>query len=89
MQRPVLVGEYELTLDAKNRVAVPARLRSAFAEGIYLTKEPEPCLGGWSPTSSKRIDEEATRRPGQPRPTRHQALTARNAVLRSSTARGA
>lgn len=59
MQRPVLVGEYELTLDAKNRVAVPARLRPAFAEGIYLTKEPEPCLGGWSPDEFRqRLDED-------------------------------
>ena len=40
MQRPILVGEYDFTFDAKNRVAVPARLRSAFADGIYVTKEP-------------------------------------------------
>ena len=31
MERSVLVGEYDFTLDAKNRVAVPARLRPAFA----------------------------------------------------------
>jgi MraZ protein len=66
MQRPVLVGEYELTLDAKNRVAVPARLRVPFLEGIYLTKEPEPCLGGWSPDEfSARLDEDtAATQPG-------------------------
>lgn len=66
MQRPVLVGEYELTLDAKNRVAVPARLRAAFVEGIYLTKEPEPCLGGWSPDEfADRLDEDtAATEPG-------------------------
>jgi MraZ protein len=59
MQRPVLVGEYELTLDAKNRVAVPARLRSAFVDGIYLTKEPEPCLGGWNPEEfGNRLEED-------------------------------
>jgi len=59
MQRPVLVGEYELTLDAKNRVAIPARLRAAFVEGIYLTKEPEPCLGGWNPDEfGDRLDED-------------------------------
>jgi MraZ protein len=66
MQRPVLVGEYELTLDAKNRVAVPARLRGPFLEGIYLTKEPEPCLGGWSPDEfASRLDEDtAATQPG-------------------------
>jgi MraZ protein len=59
MQRPVLVGEYELTLDAKNRVAVPARLRSSFGEGLYLTKEPEPCLGGWNPDEfAARLEED-------------------------------
>jgi MraZ protein len=49
MQRLVLVGEYDFTLDAKNRVAVPARLRSAFADGIYVTRGLEPCLEGYSP----------------------------------------
>jgi len=49
MQRPILVGEYDFTLDAKNRVAVPARLRAAFADGIYVTKEKERCLGGYNP----------------------------------------
>src|SRR5665647_934334 len=38
MQRPVLVGEYDFTLDAKNRIAVPARLRPAFGEGIYVAE---------------------------------------------------
>ena len=49
MQRPVLVGEYDFTLDAKNRIAVPARLRSAFADGIYVTKGHERCLAGYAP----------------------------------------
>lgn len=48
MQRLVLVGEYDFTLDAKNRVAVPARLRPAFAEGIYVTRGVEHCLEGYS-----------------------------------------
>jgi MraZ protein len=49
MQRPMLVGEYDFTLDAKNRVAIPARLRSAFADGMYVTVDSEPCLSGYSP----------------------------------------
>jgi MraZ protein len=60
MQRPVLVGEYEFTLDAKNRIAVPARLRPAFAEGIYVAKERERCLGGYGPDEfAQRLAEEA------------------------------
>lgn len=49
MQRLMLVGEYDFTLDAKNRVAVPARLRSAFADGVYVTRGHEHCLAGYSP----------------------------------------
>lgn len=49
VQRPLLVGEYDFTLDAKNRVAVPARLRSAFGEGIYITRWYENSLAGFAP----------------------------------------
>ncbi len=58
MQRPLLVGEFEITLDAKNRIAIPARLRTAFAEGIYVTQENERCLGGYSPEEFQRRLEE-------------------------------
>jgi MraZ protein len=60
MQRPVLVGEYDFTLDAKNRIAVPARLRSAFAEGIYVTRGHERCLAGYAPGEFERYLEEQT-----------------------------
>ncbi len=49
MQRLMLVGDYDFTLDAKNRVAIPARLRFAFADGIYVTWGHEGCLSGFSP----------------------------------------
>jgi len=58
MQRPLLVGEFEVTLDAKNRIAVPVRLRTAFDEGIYVTQENERCLGGYSPDEFQRRLEE-------------------------------
>ncbi len=54
MQRPVLVGEYECTLDAKKRIAVPARLRTAFPEGLYITHGHERCLAGFSPPEFER-----------------------------------
>ena len=60
MQRPVLVGEFECTLDAKNRIAVPARLRAAFAEGIYVTRGHEHCLAGYTPEGFERFLEEQT-----------------------------
>ena len=60
MQRPVLVGEYDFTLDAKNRIAVPARLRSVFADGIYVTRGHEHCLAGYAPDEFERYLEEQT-----------------------------
>jgi MraZ protein len=60
MQRPILVGEYDFTIDAKNRIAVPARLRSAFADGIYVTRGHERCLAAYSPDEFERYLEEQT-----------------------------
>ena len=65
MQRPLLVGEFEFTLDAKNRIAVPARLRPAFKEGIYVTQENERCLGGYSPEEFQRRSRRTSRPPGR------------------------
>jgi MraZ protein len=50
----MLVGEYDFTLDAKNRVAIPARLRPAFAEGIILNKGMDSCIGGYSHQAYER-----------------------------------
>ena len=53
MQRPILVGEYDFTFDAKNRIAIPARLRPAFADGVYVTKGHEHCLAVYGPEEFK------------------------------------
>ena len=37
-------GTYEHTVDDRGRVAIPARYRHEFAEGIVLTLSPEGCL---------------------------------------------
>lgn len=34
----MLVGEYEHTIDDKNRLTLPARIRDSFADGIVLTR---------------------------------------------------
>jgi MraZ protein len=60
MQRPVLVGEFECNLDAKKRIAIPARLRGAFPEGLYITHGHERCLAGFSPEEFQRHLEEQT-----------------------------
>jgi len=60
MQRS-LVGEFEFTLDAKGRVAVPARLRPAFSEGIFITRGLDHCLSGFAPEEWEQFVAEQTR----------------------------
>jgi len=40
----VLLGEFSQRLDAKNRVTLPARFRSHFADGVVVTKGWDGCL---------------------------------------------
>ena len=40
----MLVGEHEHTIDDKNRLTLPAKFRSAFADGIVLARGIERCL---------------------------------------------
>jgi MraZ protein len=40
----VFLGEYEHTLDDKNRLTLPARFRDAFAEGGVVTRGMDGCL---------------------------------------------
>jgi MraZ protein len=37
-------GTFEHTLDAKNRLTVPSKLRTAFAEGAFLVREADRCI---------------------------------------------
>ncbi len=40
----MLVGEYEHTIDDKNRLTLPAKFRQAFAEGVVVTRGLDGCL---------------------------------------------
>lgn len=40
----MLLGEYEHTLDDKNRLTLPARFRRAFEDGIVVTRGMDGCL---------------------------------------------
>ena len=40
----MLLGEYELRIDHKGRLAIPVRLREAFAEGLVLSRGFDRCL---------------------------------------------
>ena len=41
-------GEYEHTIDDKNRVTLPARFRDALADGVVLTRSLDACLAVYS-----------------------------------------
>ena len=44
----MLLGEYEHTIDDKNRLTLPARFRQRFAEGIVVTRGMDGCLYGYT-----------------------------------------
>jgi MraZ protein len=44
-------GQYDFSLDAKNRLNVPAKFRPAFSDGVVLAKALEPCVAIWAPDS--------------------------------------
>ena len=43
----MLLGEYEHTIDEKNRLTLPARFRRSFADGVVLTKGMDGCIYGY------------------------------------------
>ena len=49
-RRPVAFrGTFDYTLDAKNRLTVPAKFRPVFADGVVLAKGTERCVAIWTP----------------------------------------
>lgn len=42
-------GTFDYTLDAKNRLTMPAKFRSALADGVVLSKGIERCVQVWTP----------------------------------------
>jgi MraZ protein len=40
----MLLGEYEHTIDDKNRLTLPAKFRQAFAEGVVVSRGLDGCL---------------------------------------------
>ena len=50
-------GTFEHTLDAKNRMTVPSKLRAAFSEGAFLVKAADRCISLYpSATYSALVD---------------------------------
>jgi MraZ protein len=58
----MLTGAHEHTLDEKNRLTLPARLRKSFEAGVVLSRSIDPCIAvypreEWERTLGKRIGE--------------------------------
>ena len=45
----MLLGEYEHTIDDKNRLTLPAKFRRAFEDGIVVTRGLDGCVYAWTP----------------------------------------
>ncbi len=54
-------GTFDHTLDAKNRLTVPARYRGTLAEGVVLATpvDLQPCVGVWRPEDYASYSERA------------------------------
>ncbi|MGI8731124.1 MAG: division/cell wall cluster transcriptional repressor MraZ [Solirubrobacteraceae bacterium] len=46
----VFRGTFDYSLDAKNRLTVPARFRAALSDGVVLARGLEPCVALWIPS---------------------------------------
>jgi transcriptional regulator MraZ len=44
-------GTFDHTLDAKNRLTIPAKFRASLAEGVVLAKGIERCVQVWTPAA--------------------------------------
>ena len=55
----VFRGTFDYSLDAKNRLTVPARFRAALAGGIVLAKGLERCITLWTPDGFEKYTQTA------------------------------
>ncbi len=57
-------GTFDHTLDAKNRLTVPARYREEFEQGAVLAMpwDKRPCIGLWRPADYEEFSENAVSR---------------------------
>ena len=56
----MLLGEYEHTIDDKNRLTLPAKFRQAFADGVVLSRGMDGCIAaytreGWREQVEERL----------------------------------
>src|SRR4051812_17321532 len=70
----MLLGEFEHTIDDKNRLTLPAKFRQALSGGLVITRGMDGCLYCYPQASWERLGEERPprldppRRAGRPMP---------------------
>ena len=52
-------GHYEHSLDAKHRLSIPSRFRTAFSSGLVLAKDTDACISAWTPEAHEATVERA------------------------------
>lgn len=52
-------GQHEHSLDAKDRITIPAKLRSKLAEGVVLFESLDPCVEIWPANDFEAFTERA------------------------------
>jgi MraZ protein len=57
----MLLGEFEHTIDEKNRLTLPAKFRQQFAGGIVVTRGMDGCLSAYTRADWERLVEERLR----------------------------
>jgi MraZ protein len=57
----MLLGEFEHTIDEKNRLTLPAKFRQQFAEGIVVTRGIDGCLSAYTRDEWERLVDERFR----------------------------
>jgi MraZ protein len=59
MERALLSGEFDHTLDPKGRITLPARYREYFSRGAVLVRIPgeDPCVRVYHPDAWREFDE--------------------------------
>src|SRR5256885_5164878 len=64
----MLLGEFEHTIDDKNRLTLPAKFRQALSGGLVITRGMDGCLYCYPQASWERLVEERLAGPRPPRP---------------------
>ena len=59
----LFVGEYKHTLDAKNRLFIPAKYREMLGDSFYITRKMEKCLAIYSEEEWTKLTEKLNTMP--------------------------